>query len=96
MPAGLVRCRTCSGSRATAPANPHPAGASWRSDAALAHLALGARAEAKALAAEEVALAQAFNGQRTRQVAAHENKLSAHPAAAGPLTTRKDTSHDHS
>jgi DNA-binding CsgD family transcriptional regulator len=46
-----------------------PAGASWRSDAALAHLALGARAEAKALAAEEVTLAQAFNGQRTIGIA---------------------------
>ena len=37
----------------------------WRSDAALAHLALDARAEARALAAEEVALAQAHGGPRT-------------------------------
>jgi DNA-binding CsgD family transcriptional regulator len=46
-----------------------PSIASWRSDAALAYLALGARAEAKALAAEEVALAQAFNGPRTLGIA---------------------------
>ncbi len=41
----------------------------WRSDAALAHLALGAHAEARALAAEEVTLAQAFKGPRTLGVA---------------------------
>ena len=41
----------------------------WRSDAALAHLALGAPAEARALAAEEVTLARAFNGPRTLGVA---------------------------
>jgi hypothetical protein len=41
----------------------------WRSDAALAHLALGAHAEARALAAEEVTLARAFNGPRTLGVA---------------------------
>jgi DNA-binding CsgD family transcriptional regulator len=41
----------------------------WRSDAALAHLALGAQAEARALAAEEVTLAQAFKGPRTLGVA---------------------------
>ena len=41
----------------------------WRSDAALAHLALGEQAEARALAAEEVALAQAFNGPRTLGIA---------------------------
>ena len=46
-----------------------PSFASWRSDAALAHLALGAAAEARALAAEEVALAQAFNGPRTLGIA---------------------------
>jgi DNA-binding CsgD family transcriptional regulator len=46
-----------------------PAGAPWRSDAALAHLALGAQAEAKALAAEEVTLAQAYHGPRTLEVA---------------------------
>jgi DNA-binding CsgD family transcriptional regulator len=46
-----------------------PAGAPWRSDAALAHLALGARAEARALAAEEVTLARAFKGPRTLGVA---------------------------
>jgi DNA-binding CsgD family transcriptional regulator len=44
---------------------PSPAMAPWRSDAALAHLALGARAEARALAAEEVALARAYKGPRT-------------------------------
>ncbi len=41
----------------------------WRSDAALAHLALGAQAEAKALAAEEVALAEAFGAPRTLGIA---------------------------
>jgi DNA-binding CsgD family transcriptional regulator len=46
-----------------------PAAASWRSDAALAHLALGAPAEARALAAEEVGLAQAFHGPRTLGIA---------------------------
>ncbi|MBV9000903.1 MAG: AAA family ATPase [Solirubrobacterales bacterium] len=37
----------------------------WRSDAALAKLALDARAEARTLAAEEVALAKEFGGPRT-------------------------------
>jgi len=47
----------------------------WRSDAALAHLALGAQAQAQAqaqartLAAEEVTLARAFKGPRTLGVA---------------------------
>jgi len=41
----------------------------WRSDAALAYLALGAPAEARALAAEEVTLAEAFKGPRTLGVA---------------------------
>jgi DNA-binding CsgD family transcriptional regulator len=49
--------------------SPSPSAAPWRSDAALAHLALGAPAEARALAAEEVALARAFNGPRTLGVA---------------------------
>jgi DNA-binding CsgD family transcriptional regulator len=44
---------------------PSPSIAPWRSDAALAHLALGARSEARALAAEEVALARAYKGPRT-------------------------------
>ena len=46
-----------------------PSVAPWRSDAALAHLALGAQAEARALASEEVTLAQAFKGPRTLGVA---------------------------
>jgi DNA-binding CsgD family transcriptional regulator len=46
-----------------------PSIASWRSDAALAHLALSERAEAKALTAEELTLAQAFNGPRTLGIA---------------------------
>ncbi|MBV9949707.1 MAG: helix-turn-helix transcriptional regulator, partial [Myxococcales bacterium] len=41
----------------------------WRSDAALAHLALGAQAEARALAAEEVAFAEAFGAPRALGVA---------------------------
>jgi DNA-binding CsgD family transcriptional regulator len=41
----------------------------WRSDAALAHLALGAHGEARTLAAEEVALAEEFGGPRTLGVA---------------------------
>jgi tetratricopeptide (TPR) repeat protein len=48
---------------------PSPTTAPWRSDAALAHLALGARTEARALAAEEIALAQAYHGPRTLGVA---------------------------
>jgi DNA-binding CsgD family transcriptional regulator len=46
-----------------------PSIAPWRSDAALAQLALGAHTEARALAAEEVTLAQAFKGPRTLGVA---------------------------
>jgi DNA-binding CsgD family transcriptional regulator len=41
----------------------------WRSDAALAHLALGRPADARALAAEEVALARAYHGPRALGVA---------------------------
>jgi DNA-binding CsgD family transcriptional regulator len=41
----------------------------WRSDAAVAQLALGARAEARTLAAEEVALADAFGAPRTLGIA---------------------------
>jgi len=41
----------------------------WRSDAALAHLALGAPAEARALAAEEVTLAQDYHGPRALGIA---------------------------
>jgi DNA-binding CsgD family transcriptional regulator len=41
----------------------------WRSDAALAQLALGARAEARTLAAEEVALADSFGAPRTLGIA---------------------------
>jgi DNA-binding CsgD family transcriptional regulator len=46
-----------------------PSAAPWRSDAALAQLALGAQAEARTLAAEEVTLARAFTGPRTLGVA---------------------------
>jgi ATP/maltotriose-dependent transcriptional regulator MalT len=49
--------------------SPSPTTASWRSDAALAHLALGARDEARALAAEEVALAETFAAPRALGVA---------------------------
>jgi DNA-binding CsgD family transcriptional regulator len=45
--------------RSPTPMNP------WRSDAALAHLALDERAEARTLAAEEVKLSQAHGGPRT-------------------------------
>jgi DNA-binding CsgD family transcriptional regulator len=41
----------------------------WRSDAALAHLALGTPAEARPLAAEEIALARAYHGPRAIGVA---------------------------
>jgi DNA-binding CsgD family transcriptional regulator len=41
----------------------------WRSDAALAQLALDARAEARALAAEEVTLADEFGGPRALGIA---------------------------
>jgi DNA-binding CsgD family transcriptional regulator len=49
--------------------SPSPSAAPWRSDAALAHLALGAQAEARALAAEEIALAHAYHGPRTLGIA---------------------------
>jgi DNA-binding CsgD family transcriptional regulator len=49
--------------------SPSPTTAPWRSDAALAHLALGKTAEAKALAAEEVTLAQAYHGPRALGIA---------------------------
>ena len=49
--------------RSTSPTTP------WRSDAALAQLALGAQAEARALADEEVTLAQAYNAPRTLGIA---------------------------
>ena len=49
--------------------SPSPMTAPWRSDAALAHLSLGGTAEARALAAEEVTLAQACNGPRTLGIA---------------------------
>jgi hypothetical protein len=41
----------------------------WRSDAALAHLALDARAEARALATDELKLSQSHGGPRTLGVA---------------------------
>jgi DNA-binding CsgD family transcriptional regulator len=49
--------------------SPSPTTAPWRSDAALAHLVLGNPAEARALAAEEVTLAQAYHGPRTLGIA---------------------------
>jgi tetratricopeptide (TPR) repeat protein len=49
--------------------SPSPTTAPWRSDAALAHLALGKTAEAKALAAEEVTLAQAYHVPRALGIA---------------------------
>jgi DNA-binding CsgD family transcriptional regulator len=52
-----------------------PSIAPWRSDTALAHLALGAQTEARALAAEEVTLARAFNGPRTLGVALRASGL---------------------
>jgi DNA-binding CsgD family transcriptional regulator len=49
--------------------SPSPTNAPWRSDAALAQLALGRQAEARALAAEEVALAEAFGAPRALGIA---------------------------
>jgi tetratricopeptide (TPR) repeat protein len=49
--------------------SPSPTNAPWRSDAALAQLALGARDEAKALAAEEVTLAEGFGAPRALGIA---------------------------
>jgi len=49
--------------------SPSPTTAPWRSDAALAHLALGAQVEAKALATEEVTLAEGFGTPRALGVA---------------------------
>jgi DNA-binding CsgD family transcriptional regulator len=55
--------------------SPSPTTAPWRSDAALAHLALGNTAEAKALAAEEVTLAQAYFAPRTLGIALRASGL---------------------
>jgi hypothetical protein len=52
----------------------------WRSDAALAPLALGAPAEARALATEEVALAQGYHGPRALGIALRSR---ASPKAGG-------------
>ena len=49
--------------------SPSPTTAPWRSDAALAHLALGAPAEARVFAAEELALARAYRGPRALGIA---------------------------
>ena len=49
--------------------SPSPTTAPWRSDAALARLALGEQAEARVLAAEELALAVAFGAPRALGVA---------------------------
>jgi hypothetical protein len=49
--------------------SPSPPNTPWRSDAALAHLALGEHDEASALAAEELALAQTYNGPRVLGIA---------------------------
>jgi len=49
--------------------SPSPTIAPWRSDAALARLALGDQAEARVLATEEVALAEAFGAPRALGVA---------------------------
>jgi DNA-binding CsgD family transcriptional regulator len=49
----------------------------WRSDAALAHLALGAPAEARSLANEEVTLARAYHGPRALGVALRAAGLAA-------------------
>jgi DNA-binding CsgD family transcriptional regulator len=49
--------------------NPSPPTTPWRSDAALAHLALGNQDEARALAAEELALARAYNASRVLGIA---------------------------
>jgi DNA-binding CsgD family transcriptional regulator len=56
--------------------NVNPSTAPWRSDAALAHLALGTQTEARALAAEEVALAESFGGPRALGVAVRAAGLS--------------------
>jgi DNA-binding CsgD family transcriptional regulator len=44
--------------------SPSPPTTPWRSDAALAHLALGNQDDARSLAAEELALARAYNAPR--------------------------------
>jgi DNA-binding CsgD family transcriptional regulator len=58
--------------------SPSPTNAPWRSDAALAQLALGAQAEAQALAAEEMALAEAFGAPRTLGIALRAAGLAQH------------------
>jgi len=58
--------------------SPSPTNAPWRSDAALAQLALGAQAEAQALAAEEMALAETFGAPRTLGIALRAAGLAQH------------------
>ncbi len=56
--------------------SPSPSTAPWRSDAALAQLALGQETAARALAADEVALAKAFGAHRALGIALHAAGLS--------------------
>lgn len=54
---------------------PSPPTTPWRSDAAIAHLGLGEQDEARALAAEELALAQSYNGPRVLGIALRASGL---------------------
>ena len=63
-PAAALKDLLAAGDLFTRIHNPSPPTTPWRSDAALAHLALGQQDEARALAAEELALARAYNARR--------------------------------
>ena len=67
--------------------SPNPTIPPWRSDAALAHLALGASAEARALAAEEVTLAEAY-GPRALGIALRAAGLTENGRAASNCCVR--------
>jgi DNA-binding CsgD family transcriptional regulator len=57
--------------------SPSPPTTPWRSDAALVQLALGDQDEARSLAAEELALARAYNAPRTLGIALRATGLAA-------------------
>ncbi|MBV9796606.1 MAG: AAA family ATPase [Solirubrobacterales bacterium] len=64
-PAAALEDLLAAGELLTRISGPSPPTTPWRSDAALAHLALGNQDEARSLAAEELALARVYNAPRT-------------------------------
>jgi DNA-binding CsgD family transcriptional regulator len=68
-PAAALNDLLAAGELFTRIRNPSPPTTPWRSDAALAHLALGNQDDARSLAAEELTLAQSYDAPRTLGVA---------------------------